>query len=73
MFGLSDNDESAELWIPYVCDLPYYQEATMDVTQFDKPWVKERLRSYGGDPRFQAIQCNFRLPDDLSLVADLKK
>lgn len=73
MFGLSDNDESAELWIPYVCDQPYFQEATMDVTQFNKPWVKERLRSYGGEPRFQSIHCNFRRADDLHLVADIIK
>jgi FkbM family methyltransferase len=73
MLGLSDNDEAAKLWVPYVCNQPYFQEATMDVTQFEKPWVKERLRSYGGEPRFESIDCKFVRADDLHLVADIVK
>ena len=73
MLGLSDSDETSKLWIPYVCDQPFFQEATMDITQFEKPWVKERLQSYGGMPKFESIDCKFIRADDLNLTADIIK
>jgi FkbM family methyltransferase len=53
--GAGSAAREVTLYIPVVNNMAYYQEASVDMSQFDKPWVSERLRSYGNDVRFEQI------------------
>jgi FkbM family methyltransferase len=67
--GLSDRDETVDLHVPFVDDSPYLQEAAMDPSQFDKPWVAERLRSYGQRVRFEPFAARFVTADSKQLMS----
>jgi FkbM family methyltransferase len=71
--GLSDRDEAVELHVPFVDDKPYLQEAALDLAQFEKPWVVERFRSYGGSVRFEALTARFVTGDSRELDVDAVK
>jgi hypothetical protein len=47
MCGLSDNESELDLYIPHVDSVPYMQEASLTLKQFEKPWVRDRLKTYG--------------------------
>ena len=71
--GLSDRDETVDLHVPFVDGRPYLQEAAMDMSQFDKPWVAERLRGYGGDLQFRSFEARFVTADSKRLDIDAVK
>jgi len=71
--GLSDHDETMDLHVPFVDGRPYLQEAAMDLRQFDKPGVGERLRSYGSYIQFESFPARFVTGDSKRLDIDVVK
>lgn len=71
--GLGDQKATLRLTVPYVDEKPYYQECSIDKTQFDKPWVKERLASYGTRVTFKEMDIQIVAADDLELRPDVVK
>jgi FkbM family methyltransferase len=66
MEGLSDEESDLNLYIPYVDGIPYMEEATIDLTQFDKPWIADRLKSYGNSLEIFPIRAHFSVADSNS-------
>lgn len=73
MEGLSDEDADQDLYIPYVDGVPYLQEASMDLSQFKKPWVADRLEKYGKMLEIKNIRAHFAVADSKNLKVDAVK
>jgi FkbM family methyltransferase len=73
MEGMADEETVQDLYIPYVDGIPYLQEATMKISQFDKPWVADRLRSYGEILEIKNIKAHFVVADSKNLKVDAIK
>jgi len=73
MCGLSDVDSELELYVPTVDGVPYMQEASLTLTQFEKPWVSDRLKSYGTKIEIIPVCARFKISDDLIVHADVVK
>jgi FkbM family methyltransferase len=56
-----------ELIVPYVDGQPYFQEASVSVTQFEVSWVRDRLASYGRHLTFERCSVRIRVLDDFEL------
>lgn len=73
MEGLSDNEADHDLYIPYVDGIPYLQEASMDLSQFKKSWVADRLKGYGKTLEIKATKAHFVTADSKNLKVDAVK
>ncbi len=73
MYGLSDCEGSFDLHVPLVDGIPYMQESSLSLEQFKKPWVLERLCSYGGTINYESISCVFVTADSVINDADVIK
>ncbi len=73
MEGLSDEECDLDLYIPHIDGVPYLQEATLDLSQFDKPWVAERLKSYGEKLSIILSRAHFSVADSKNLNVDIIK
>jgi FkbM family methyltransferase len=71
--GLSDAEGDLDLHVPYVDGVPYLQEATLDLSQFDKPWVADRLNSYGAHLEIKPLRAHFSTADSKNLTIDVVK
>ena len=40
MVGLSSSNATMKLFVPYVDGKPYFEESSIEKTQYDKPWVR---------------------------------
>ncbi len=73
MIGLSDANMDLDLHVPTVDGVPYLQEASLDLSQFQKPWVCERLKSYGKILEIVPIKASFKIADSMLKSADVVK
>ncbi len=73
MEGLSDAEADHDLYIPHVDGIPYPQEASMDLSQYKKPWVSDRLKSYGELLEIISIKAHFATADSRHLKIDAIK
>lgn len=73
MFGLSDTNSELDLYVPHVDGIPYLQEASMTLAQYEKHWVRDRLKSYGEKIEILPIRAIFRIADSLLEQADVVK
>jgi FkbM family methyltransferase len=73
MFGLSDSESSLPLYIPSVDGTIYMQESSMTLEQFEKPWVKARLESYGQRLEILPKTCDFKCGDECVEEVDIIK
>ena len=73
MNGLSDTENQLDLYIPNVDGVPYMQEASLTMTQFEKPWVHDRLKTYGTKLTFIPVRASFKIADNLIEQADVVK
>lgn len=73
MYGLSDTDSELDLYVPHVDGVPYMQEASLTLAQFEKPWVSDRLKSYGIQIDIIPVRANFKVSDDVIARADVVK
>ncbi|HEY9269611.1 FkbM family methyltransferase [Achromobacter sp.] len=73
MCGLSDTECERDLYIPYVDDVPYMQEASTVLAQFEKPWVHDRLRGYGRKIEIIPVRASFKVADEVVQEADVVK
>lgn len=73
MEGMSDEETVQDLYIPYVDGIPYLQEATMTLSQFNKPWVADRLKGYGEILEIKNIKAHFVVADSKNLKVDAIK
>ncbi len=71
--GLGNKKETLTLIVPYVDGAPYFQECSVDRSQFEKSWVKERLKKYGADLSFREMDIQIVAADDLNLKPDIIK
>ena len=55
------------LVVPYVDGTPYFGEASMRPEQFEVPWVRDRLASYGRELTFQSTTVRVRPVDEFGL------
>ncbi len=56
-----------EIIVPYVDDQPYFQEASVNAQQFDVPWVRNRLATYGRRVTLERCTIRSRVLDDFAL------
>ena len=73
MFGLSDSEDVLDLYVPQVDGIAYMQEASLCIDQFEKPWVSDRLRSYGGKIELVSLRSTFKPADTVIDHADIVK
>ena len=73
MCGLSDAESELDLYIPHVDGVPHMQEASLTLSQFEKPWVHDRLKSYGTIIEIVPVRANFKIADALIKQADVVK
>ncbi len=73
MYGLSETERESDLYIPCVDGVPYMQEASFTLSQFHKPWVRDRLTRYGTAIEFVSIRATFKIADDVIKEADVVK
>jgi FkbM family methyltransferase len=73
MCGLSDKEGELDLYIPHVDSAPYMQEASLTMSQFEKPWVRDRLKSYGTKIEIIPVRASFKIADKLIEKADVVK
>ncbi|MEI2774066.1 MAG: FkbM family methyltransferase [Candidatus Competibacter sp.] len=73
MCGLSDAESDLDLYIPHVDGVPYMQEASLTLAQFGKPWVHDRLKSYGTKIEIIPVRASFKISDNLIEQADVVK
>lgn len=73
MCGLSDIEGELDLFIPLVDGWPYMQEASVNMDQFEKPWVRDRLLSYGKEIAITTTRAKFDIGDRLIEQADVVK
>ena len=73
MEGLADHETDQDLYIPYVDGFPYMQEASMDLFQFEKPWVADRLKGYGEVLEIKITKAHFVTADSKNLKVDAIK
>jgi len=71
--GLSDTASELDLYIPHVDGMPYLQEASLTLAQFEKPWVQDRLKSYGTRIDIIPMRASFKIADDVIEQADVVK
>ena len=71
--GCSDRTTTETLIVPVVNGVPYMQEATTDRAQFSKPWVVDRLASYGKDLTFSELTIHVEPLDSHSLQPNFVK
>jgi len=71
--GLSDIESELDLYIPHVDGVPYMQEASLTLSQFEKPWVHDRLKSYGTRVEIIPVRASFKIADDVVGQADVVK
>jgi len=73
LWGLSDKPGRTQFFIPVVDGLRCTQEASMDLSEFDKPWVRSRLLSRGTDLRFEIFEADLSAGDQFGFKPDLIK
>lgn len=73
MCGLSDTESELDLYVPHVDGVPYMQEASLTLAQFDKPWVHDRLESYGTSIEIIPVRASFKIADNMIGHADVVK
>lgn len=73
MYGLADENLEFPLYIPCVDGEAYMQEASMTLAQFDKPWVRQRLESYGKQLSLHSVRVRCRIADEFGFEADVVK
>lgn len=72
-FGLGAEDGEMVLHVPSVDGVSYLEESTLDLGQFEKPWVKDKYEQRGHTTEFQQVRVPIRRGDDFSLAPDLIK
>lgn len=73
MEGLADQECDLDLYIPYVDGIPYLQEASLELSQFEKAWVLDRLKSYGEKLEIIPLCAHFAVADEKKLKVDVVK
>jgi FkbM family methyltransferase len=73
MLGAGDTERELELIIPIIDNKPYFQEASVDVTQFEKSWVKNRFAAYGNTLEFERINIRMVTLDQFNFTPDIIK
>jgi FkbM family methyltransferase len=73
MYGLSNNESELDLYIPHVDSVPYMQEASLTLSQFEKPWVRDRFKSYGAKIEIIPVRASFKISDSVIQKADVIK
>jgi len=73
MLGAGDTERELELIIPIIDKKPYFQEASVDVTQFEKSWVKNRFATYGNTLEFKRINIRMVTLDQFNFTPDIIK
>jgi FkbM family methyltransferase len=73
MVGLSNGAADMKLFVPYVDGKPYFEESSIERDQFDKPWVRERLQSYGSAVSFKEIIVPLVTADSFRLSPSIVK
>lgn len=73
MYGLSDVESDLDLYIPHVDGVPYMQEASLTLAQFEKQWVRDRFKSYGTKLEIVSVRANFKIADEMVEQADVVK
>ena len=73
ILGAGDTENKLDLIIPVIDKKPYFQEASIDVTQFEKSWVKDRFAAYGDTLEFKKIKMHMVTLDQFNLTPDIIK
>jgi FkbM family methyltransferase len=73
MVGLSSRKANMTLFVPYVDGKPYFEESSIEKNQFDKPWVRERLQSYGSTVTFEEVVVPLVTADSYGLSPSIVK
>ena len=73
MAGLGKENKAEKLLIPFVDDKPYYEEASLNRAQFEKPWVVERLKRYGARLEFRENDIRTETLDGMNLLPEFVK
>jgi FkbM family methyltransferase len=73
MAGCGKEQREIVLIVPIVDEKPYFEEASMDPAQFDRPWVLNRLASYGDNLSFARINVAIVTLDQFDLAPDVCK
>ncbi len=63
--GLSDNESELDLYMPHVDSVSYLQEASLTLSQFEKPWVRDRFKSYGKKIEIIPVRAILKIADSL--------
>lgn len=73
--GLGRDDHRAMLYVPVVNGKYYWEEGSIRPDNFEKPWVIDRLASYGDKLIFEEYAVEIRRADGLltNTVADIVK
>ncbi len=73
MVGFSDEESDLDLFVPHVDGFAFLQEASLSLGQFQKPWVIDRLKSYGEKLEITPVQAHFVVADTVIEKADVVK
>jgi len=71
--GLSDISGQLIFYTPVVDGIARLEESSMDMAEFDKPWVRERLQNAGNDLHFEQFVAEVRVGDSFKFSPDLIK
>lgn len=73
MDGFSDKESNLDLFVPHVDGFAFLQEASLSLSQFQKPWVLDRLKSYGEKLEITPVRAHFVVADTVIEAADVVK
>lgn len=66
-FGLGHSEQELEFLVPVVDGIPYLEEGSTRLDNFQKPWVRERLLSYGSNLEFEKFPVMLKKAEDVIL------
>jgi len=72
-FGLGVSEDVITLYVPVVDGEEIVEEASVDVSQFEKPWVVDKMRARGGVQEMRTKLVRLVNGDSLGLRPDLLK
>ena len=70
-FGLGHSEQELEFLVPVVDGIPYLEEGSTRLDNFQKPWVRERLLSYGSNLEFEKFPVMLKKAEDVILDGNI--